>query len=126
MRWYFQTLPLGGDLRAALNTRFKILEAALKAGLEVPTAKTAAYTATTGDDVIQADVTSAGFTVTLPAASVQRGHVIRIKKIDSSGNTLTVARAGSDTIDGATSVTTTTQWVGWTFIADGGTQWLIF
>lgn len=68
--------------------------------------KTANYTATTADHVIRVDATSGSVTITLPAAS-NAGALLRIKRIDGSANTVTVQRAGSDTIDGATSFTLT-------------------
>jgi hypothetical protein len=60
------------------------------------------------------DATSGNITVTLPAASTAFGNSMGIhysfKRIDNSGNTITIQRAGSDTIDGATSFTLTAQW----------------
>lgn len=52
--------------------------------------KTAAYTATTSDDVILCDASSAAFTITLYAASGNAGKQIIIKKTDSSFNLVTV------------------------------------
>jgi hypothetical protein len=60
------------------------------------------------------DATSGNVTVTLPAASTAFGNTMGItykfQRIDNSGNTVTIQRAGSDTINGATSFTITTQW----------------
>lgn len=71
-----------------------------------PTAvKTAAYSAAVGD-LIPADATSGGFTVTLPSAPADKS-VILIKKIDSSANTVTIQRGGTDVFNvsgGATSL----------------------
>lgn len=61
-------------------------------------------TITTSDMVVYLDATSGNVAATLPAASTGK-WVIDFKRIDSSGNTCTLNRAGSDTIDGATSVT---------------------
>lgn len=71
-----------------------------------------------------ADVTSAGFTVTLPPAAAHKGRRYSIVKVDVSGNTLTLAGDGSETINGTNTKTTTTQWAGWTVESDG-TQWVI-
>ena len=57
------------------------------------------------------DTSGGGFTVTLPAASGSNGWIYNIKKISSDGNTLTIARTGSDVIDGQTSLSITTQYV---------------
>ncbi len=83
------------------------------------TSKTTAYTATESDGTILCDTTSAGFTVTLPAASGKAGMMLYIKKISSDGNTLTVDGNASETIDGATTLTTTTQYDGWQIHCDG-------
>lgn len=60
------------------------------------------------------DATAGNVTVTLPAASTAFGNTMGItykfQRIDNSGNTVTIQRAGSDTINGGTSFTLTTQW----------------
>ena len=48
------------------------------------------------------DATSGAFPLTLPSAALNAGRVLAIKKSDVSANAVTVTRAGSDTIDGAT------------------------
>jgi hypothetical protein len=64
-----------------------------------PTAnKTSAYTAVDGD-LVMCDDTGGSFTVTLPAATL--GRVVGIKKLASSSNTVTISRAGTDTIGAA-------------------------
>lgn len=71
------------------------------------------------------DATSAAIAVTLPAASTSRDKLFIIKKIDSGGNAVTVTRAGSDTIDGATSFALTAQY-NWVVIqSDGTADWRI-
>lgn len=60
------------------------------------------------------DATAGSITITLPAASAAFGGGMGIqyvfKRIDNSGNTVTIQRAGSDTIDGGTSFTLNAQW----------------
>lgn len=90
-----------------------------------PSSKTAAYTVGANVFFVACDVTSAGFTVTLPEAKTCAGRQIAVKKTDASGNTLTVGRSGSDLIDGATTVTTTTQYKAWVFYSDGVSNWWI-
>jgi hypothetical protein len=58
------------------------------------TTVTSAYTAAPGD-LIAADATAGGFTITLPAAPYDKTLVL-VKKVDSSANTVTVQRSGSD------------------------------
>ena len=64
-------------------------------------------TATAADRVV--GITAAGKTVTLPTcASVRSGFVITIKDAEGNASTgasaITIARSGSDTIDGSTSI----------------------
>ena len=70
---------------------------------------TAAYTIKPDDSTILCDATSAAFTVTLPAAkySGTAGDTLHfsIIKLDSGGNAITVAAAGSDTIIGSATFT---------------------
>lgn len=91
----------------------------------------AAYviTATTDAVVSQIGTMSAPRTVTLPAAnSVPAGTEIIV--MDSSGtvtstNTIVITRAGSDTINGATTDTISTAY-GWRrLVSDGSSQWNI-
>ena len=84
---------------------------------------TTTYTIAENVFYVRADVTSAGFTVTLPLAKGRDGRQILVKKIDGSGNTLTVGVSGSDTIEGSATVTTTTQWTSWLFISNGNATW---
>lgn len=69
---------------------------------------TSNITAGLDDYYFKIDATSGNITITLPAASAAFGASMGIryvfKRIDASINTVTVARAGSDVIDGATSV----------------------
>lgn len=76
-----------------------------------PTTRTGNVTLTTTSPFTElGDATSGAITITLPAANSSNGQFFFIKKIDSSANSVTVSRAGSDTIDGATSFTLATQY----------------
>ncbi|MCR4308365.1 MAG: hypothetical protein NUV80_07490 [Candidatus Berkelbacteria bacterium] len=86
---------------------------------------TAAYTVPANIFYVRADVTSAGFQVTLPLAAGKDGRQICVKKIDASGNTLTLGITGSDTIEGSATKTTTTQWARWVVISNGNATWEI-
>jgi hypothetical protein len=88
--------------------------------------KTTTYTITTSDSIITADATSAAFAVTLPAANaVTAGRQFTVKKTDVSGNAVTVTRAGSDTIDGATTYALSAQYKFVILVSDGISKWLI-
>lgn len=60
------------------------------------------------DRIVLVDATTNNVTVTLPAANAYGASITReltVKRIDATGNTATVQRAGADTIDGATNFT---------------------
>ena len=83
--------------------------------------KTTTYTMVAADlgTVITGNTTGGGFTITLmSAATATNGRGITIKHTGTA-NTLTIARAGSDTIDGATSVALTTQYNAVELVSDG-------
>lgn len=81
------------------------------------------YTITTTDGyqalIIPA---TADRTLTLPAASANTGRVLVFKKPNSATGKLIVTRAGSDTIDGATSYSLVAQYDAVTIVSDG-TNW---
>jgi len=86
--------------------------------------KTTTYSVNAGE-LILADTTGGGFTITLPLSSANANLAIRIKKISSDGNTVTVGVSGSDHIDGATTKTFTSQYTSIDVIADGSGNWWI-
>jgi hypothetical protein len=63
----------------------------------------------TSNTVIICDASGGAITINLPAAS-NSNKLFRIKKVDSSANTVTISRAGSDLIDGATTYVLTIQY----------------
>lgn len=76
--------------------------------------------------IVSVDDSAATRTMTLPAASSTIiGRVYRIKKMSAS-NTTVISRAGSDTIDGATSFTLTAQYQAVDVICLTSTTWGIF
>jgi hypothetical protein len=82
-----------------------------------------AHVITTGT-LFLCDVTSGSFTISLPVAANNKNRVITVKRIDASGNTLTVNTDDSALIDGAASTTVTTQWDSISVQSDG-TDWFI-
>lgn len=87
-------------------------------------AKTSTYTATSADYTIKNDATSGAITINLPTASGISGRIYTIKKVDSSGNAVTVDPNGSETIDGAATYSLATQWKYVTIQSDG-TNWIV-
>lgn len=88
-------------------------------------AKTADYTATGNDYTITVDASGAARTITLPAAASHTARIYVIKKIDSSGNTVTIDANASETIDGATTVVLSTQYAGKVIQCDGSNWHII-
>lgn len=78
------------------------------------------YTCTKYDSVI---LLNADATVTLPAVTTGEQKRITVKVINSGGGTRTVD-GGAGNIDGAGTVTTTTQYDSWDFVTDGS-NWFI-
>jgi hypothetical protein len=88
------------------------------------TTKTAPYTAAAGDMVL-VDTTGGGVTITLPTAASNSKKSIRVKKISSDVNTVTVARSSADSIDGSTSQTFTSQYTDLEVTSDSVSNWEI-
>jgi hypothetical protein len=80
--------------------------------------KTSAYTAKV-EELVLCDPTGGGFTVTLPDAAKCKGQPVTVKNASSSTNTITIAGAGMDEVDGASSVTITTARGVVTVVSDG-------
>jgi hypothetical protein len=80
---------------------------------------------TLGDyTTVLADATSGNITLTLPAAASNVNKFFRIKKIDSSANTITVDGNASETIDGDTTMIISFQWSAMDIVSNG-TGWYI-
>lgn len=71
------------------------------------------------DDVIEANATTASFTLTLPSAAANPGKVFHVKKIDVTANTVTIDGDTTDTIDGALTLVLRAQWQSTRFVSDG-------
>ena len=87
--------------------------------------KTSSYTVLSTDKFLKGDCTSGNLTFTLPLASVSTSKVFYFKRIDASANTIFVTAAGSDLIDGVSSIPLTVQWQSLSIVSDG-TTWSIF
>ena len=83
--------------------------------------KSASYTVVSGDagDLIRVTTTSGAATITLPAvSSVTDGFKVAIAKWSGDSNAVTVARSGSDLINGASTYVLDAQYKSATFVAD--------
>lgn len=117
---FFSSLADGDTLQYDLATA-KWNNGAPAVGAPNIVAQSTAYVASNGDFVI-ADASSAGFTVTLPAAAA--GAKVSVKKVDSSVNSVDVAPP-SGTIDDVATVSIDTQWQSQDFFSDGSTWYRI-
>lgn len=89
------------------------------------TSKTANYTVSTGDGddvLVRTDCTSGAVTITLYTAVGNTGKMVSVKKIDSSANAVTIATTSSQTIDGSTTRTISSQYNSLTMVSNG-TNW---
>lgn len=87
-------------------------------------AKSANFNAACGNAYAVTTSTST-ITATLPAASGSAACEIVVKKVDSAAGTVSIARAGSDLIDGLTAQTITAQYAVYSLLADGSANWWI-
>lgn len=77
------------------------------------------YSVGTGDDLILASAASAALAINLPAASGLTGRIVTVKATSVAGGNVTVNANGSETIDGAGTVTISTQYETCTVVCDG-------
>ena len=89
------------------------------------TTKTSSYTIGASDTVILANATSGNVTITLPTAASLGGYRFYVKRIDNSANSCTIARSGSDTIDGQTSIAINVQYTSLTVVSNGSAWYII-
>jgi len=85
-----------------------------------------AITAKSGDVVLASTDATHTITVTLPP--VAQGGPVTVRKMDSNAVAVKVVTSDGSTINGvagATGVSTTAQFVGWTFVSDGANWWQV-
>lgn len=74
--------------------------------------------------LIDVNATAAAITITLPAAAtVGSGWAVQIRKSDASANLVIIARSGTDTINGALSLSLAVQHQSLILFSLGGTSW---
>lgn len=64
-------------------------------------------------------------TLTLPPAAGNEGRQLVVKKVDSSGNAVTIDGNASETIDGAATLAITLQYQAYALICDGTEWWVL-
>lgn len=122
-----QPLELRINNSAALNID-TTKNAQFKAGIQFPVvSKTSNYPIVETDSVVLADCTTGNVTLTLPAANIAGAGFTPqyiIKRIDSSANTVTISRAGADTLDGGTTYVLGALQAA-TLVSDGVSAWYV-
>lgn len=112
-----------GTIRALEQIIARATSTGLNRSIETITADTSALTA--DSHTVLCDCTSGVVTVTLPTASSSLGQIYVFKKIDATGNAMTIDGNGTETIDGATTQSKTTQYDVISVQSDGGAWWTI-
>ena len=75
--------------------------------------------------LILADATAGAITIDLPLAVDMTGKTIDVKKIDSSGNAVTIDGNSAETIDDATTAVLATQYDAATIHCDASEWWVL-
>ena len=88
-------------------------------------AVSADYTVPTSVFFVKVDASGGARAISLPDATGIEGKQIIVKKIDSSGNAVTVTPYSTQTIDGSASKNTATQW-GTIKVYSDGYNWMTF
>lgn len=104
----------------AINSLIK----AVGAG-EVSRVVTGTVTPNASDYLLLADASGGAVTVNLPSAVSSARRKFIVKKTDASANAVTVDANGAETIDGATTVSTTTQYDAFTVLCDGSAWYIV-
>ena len=114
----------GGNLGVGVSSPVSKIDTSGSFGAGIVT-KTSDYTADPTDHTLLGDATSGTLTFTLPSAASSVRRIYSFKKIDSSGNSVVIDGAGSETIDGATTLSLTTQYQKVVIQSDGTSWWVV-
>lgn len=77
------------------------------------------------DYAVFADATAGAITVNLPAVASSAGRALVVKKIDASGNAVTLDGSGAETIDGAATQAIAAQYDALMVVCDGAAWWIV-
>ena len=117
------------SLEVSGNVKANIFKGTLIGDLQgfqtsIVTSKSVHYVVGSGDEILLGNA-SAGIQVfTLPTATTIKGRRYTFKKVDSSGNAVTIDANGSETIDGALTYNLNAQWSYVEIVSDGN-NWLV-
>ena len=96
----------------------------LQVATGVVSSKSADFNADDAARVYLCDATGGNVTMTLPAAATNAGRIYRVKKVDSSANTIIIDGNDSETIDGGLTATLTVQYEAVDIACDGSNWWV--
>lgn len=108
--------------RADADSRYNRLGQGLNLGIRTVTTSASV---SIRDATVLADATAGAVTITLPAVADASGMVVSVKKIDASGNSVTIDGAGAETIDGAGTKVLAAQYNVSTVHCDGVAWWIV-
>jgi hypothetical protein len=86
---------------------------------------TASTTLVLSDSIVLVDATAGAVTVTLPPALNAEDKRYTIKKIDASGNAVTIDGNGAETIDGSATKSLATQYKAYEIVSQNGAWWIV-
>lgn len=112
-----ELFPLINEVRNRLNDSIIALNM-------TPTEVAEDYSLLREDVVVLVDATAGAVTLTLPDIASTLGEAKYIMKVDSSANAVTITADTSDTIEGAASISISTQWDSALLSTDMEDTWL--
>lgn len=118
----FKSLIAGTDMEITSAANDLTLNA--KSGFTNIVTKVATDTLVLTEDVILVDASGGSVTLNLPAAATAGRKIYNVKKIDGTGNSVIIDADSTETIDGALTLSTVTQYESFTIVCDG-TAWYI-
>jgi hypothetical protein len=86
---------------------------------------TASATLILNDSIVLVDATAGAVTVTLPPALNAEEKRFTIKKVDASGNAVTIDGNGAETIDGAATKSLAAQYNAYDIVSQNGAWWIV-
>lgn len=126
IKWAHVKEKIGDPIKTALesiNTNIDAAIDAVKMLYAVRTTKSADYTTVVGDDGTVFSVSGTTTITLLAAATATAGYRIGIYKSDAAGTNVTIDGNASETINGLTTLTLTSQYEFVTLVCDG-TNWV--
>ena len=87
--------------------------------------KTATVQSSMTTYITLANASAGSFSVILPDASLHNGETYHVKKIDATGNSVTISTSLNQTIDGSSSIVNSTQWLTVTMVASGSAWYIL-